>query len=138
SEIWNNPAFATSTSCNKQSEGTYVTDVVVPLLRAALGGLPNSHICLSTAERQSLASKARRNIGTSKERMGKKPDVEYEKKIIEILYVECSRIVCDATKKADDDTKLWRETLDGVSFVSAVCRPTSNQFGIVGIQVGGE
>ncbi|CAG8526987.1 16487_t:CDS:2 [Dentiscutata heterogama] len=126
SEIWNNPAFAT----------------IVPLLRAALGGLPNGRICLSTAERQSLASKARRNIGTSKERMGKKPDVmvleEYEKKIIEILYVECSRIVCDATKKADDDTKLWRETLDGVSFVSAVCRPTSNQFGIVGIQVGGE
>jgi len=32
-------------------------------------------ICLSTAERQSLASKARRNAGAVGERMGKKPDI---------------------------------------------------------------
>ncbi|CAB5394365.1 unnamed protein product [Rhizophagus irregularis] len=74
-EIWNNPAFTTSESRSKQSEGTYVTDIIVPLLRATLGDLPSGYICLSTAERQSLASKARKNAGTDKERMGKKPDV---------------------------------------------------------------
>ncbi|CAJ0838111.1 13054_t:CDS:2 [Entrophospora sp. SA101] len=71
------------------------------------------------AERQSLASKARRNIGVDEERMGKKPDVmmlvEYREKIIELLYTECSRIFCSKTKKADDRMKLWEETLDGLS-----------------------
>ncbi|GES81253.1 hypothetical protein GLOIN_2v1776328 [Rhizophagus clarus] len=140
-EIWNNPAFTTSESRSKQSEGTYVTDIIVPLLRATLGDLPSGYICLSTAERQSLASKARKNAGTDKERMGKKPDVmvldQYVDKIIELTYVECSRIVCSATKKANDEVKLWRETLDGASFVNIACRPTSSQFGIVGIQVAG-
>ncbi|CAJ0871070.1 7809_t:CDS:2 [Entrophospora sp. SA101] len=32
-EIWNNPAFATRASCDEQSEGMYITDVVVPLLQ---------------------------------------------------------------------------------------------------------
>ncbi|CAJ0918846.1 20752_t:CDS:2 [Entrophospora sp. SA101] len=36
-EVWNNWAFGTSMSCNEQSEGTYITDVIVPLL----WGLPN-------------------------------------------------------------------------------------------------
>lgn len=31
--------------------------------------------------------------------------------------------------------KLWRETLDGASFIGLLCRPPSNQFGVVGIQV---
>ncbi|CAH1768333.1 12323_t:CDS:2 [Entrophospora sp. SA101] len=56
-EVWSNLTFATSTSRNQQSEGTYITDVVVPLLRAGLGNLPNGYICLSTAERQSLATR---------------------------------------------------------------------------------
>ncbi|CAG8655334.1 10356_t:CDS:2, partial [Paraglomus occultum] len=68
-EIWHNPAFMTSTS---RSEGTYVTDVIIPLLRSSLGG---DIVCLSTAERQSLASKARRSIRLDEERMGKKPDI---------------------------------------------------------------
>ncbi|CAG8443359.1 11450_t:CDS:2 [Ambispora leptoticha] len=38
----------------------------------------------------------------------------------------------------DDSVKLWRETLDGISFVGTACRPTSNQFGIAGVQVAGE
>jgi len=113
-------SITTSESRSKQSEGTYVTDVIVPLLRATLGDLPSGHICLSTAERQSLASKARKNAGADKERMGKKPDVmvldQYVDKIIELTYVECSRIVCSTTKKANDEVKLWRETLDGASF----------------------
>ena len=33
---------------------------------------------------------------------------------------------------------MWRETLDGISFVNLVCRPLNNQFGIVGVQVAGE
>jgi len=71
--------------------------------------------------------------------MGKKPDamvlVKYEGKINEIAYTECSRIVTNDTKKAE--VKLWRETLDGISFVNLACRPLINQFGIVGIQVSG-
>lgn len=140
-EIWCNPAFATSTSRNQQSEGTYVTDVIVPLLRASLKNLPNDYVCLSTAERQSLASKARRNIGVEGERMGKKPDVMMlimaEEKVFELGYVESSRINCSKTKNDDDYMKLWRETVDGVSLIDATCRPKTNQFGIVGIQVAG-
>ncbi|CAG8542474.1 11517_t:CDS:2, partial [Scutellospora calospora] len=140
-EIWNNPTFMTITSRSEQSEGTYVADVIIPLLRASLNDLPNGSICLSTAERQSIASKARRNLGISGERMGKKPDVmgllKQDEKIIELLYTESSRIVCNNSKKADDDVKLWRETLDGVSYISAMCRPAGNQFGIVGIQIAG-
>ncbi len=48
----------TSTSRSEQSEGIYVADVIIPLLQASLSGLPNGSICLSIAERQSLASKA--------------------------------------------------------------------------------
>ncbi|CAJ0836166.1 14465_t:CDS:2, partial [Entrophospora sp. SA101] len=91
-EVWNNPAFETSMTCNMQSEGTYITDVIMPLLRASLGDLPNDRICLSTAERQSLASKARRNDGTGRKKMGKKPDVmALEKcngKLVEFLFAE--------------------------------------------------
>ncbi|CAG8793110.1 10906_t:CDS:2, partial [Gigaspora rosea] len=101
-EIWCNPAFATSTSRNQQSEGTYIADIIVPLLRTNLENLPNGYVCLSTAERQSLASKARRNIGVEEERMG-----------FEIGYNESSRINCNKTKKDDDYVKLWKETLDG-------------------------
>ncbi|CAG8765893.1 6097_t:CDS:2, partial [Cetraspora pellucida] len=80
----------------------------MPLLRATLSDLPNGCICLSTAERQSLASKARRN-----DRMGKEND---------------------ATKKEEDEIKLWRELLDGSSYINSACRPIHNQFGVVGIQ----
>ena len=72
----------------------------------------------------------------------KSPDImaieRWEEKVIELLYVESSRVVCTDKKANDDYVKLWRETLDGVNYVSSLCRPTSNQFGIVGIQVAGE
>ena len=45
---------------------------------------------------------------------------------VHVLYVVLQ-------KKQNDEVKLWRETLDGASFVNIACRPTSNQFGIVGI-----
>jgi DNA-binding response OmpR family regulator len=47
-EIWNNPAFENSTTHKEQSEGTYITDVVMPLLRASLEDMPNGKTCLST------------------------------------------------------------------------------------------
>lgn len=76
-----------------------------------------------------------------KERMGKKPDImvldQYVDKIIKLTYVEYLHIVCSTTKKANDKVKLWRETLDSVSFVNIACRPTNNQFGIVSIQITG-
>ncbi|CAG8557801.1 2014_t:CDS:2, partial [Dentiscutata heterogama] len=75
-------------------------------------------------------------------RIGKKPDVmvlvKHEQKVDELVYVECSRVVCTNTKRDDDAVKLWREALDGISYVGKSCRPASNQFGIVGIQVAGE
>ncbi|PKB98565.1 hypothetical protein RhiirA5_431170 [Rhizophagus irregularis] len=63
--------------------------------------------------------------------------LEQDEKIIELLYTESSRIVCSNSKKSDDEVKLWRETLDKASYISALCRPAGNQFGIVGIQVAG-
>ncbi|CAG8642303.1 2523_t:CDS:2, partial [Paraglomus occultum] len=140
-ETWSNPVFMSSISRSEQSEGTYISDIILPLLRSSLGDLLNGNICLSTAERQSLASKARRNAGAVGERMGKKPDImgllKWGDKFLELLYVESSRILCSNSKIMDDDVKLWRETLDGVSFVDALCRPVGNQFGIVGIQIAG-
>src|SRR5688572_3881294 len=136
--------------CSSQSEGTFITDIIVPLLRASLGDLPNGIVCLSTAERQSIASKTRKSLGSNEEKtsqppktpIGKKPDImlmeKYGNKIFEIAYVESSCIVCTNSKKDGDSVKLWRETLDGISFVNITCRPLSNQFGIIGIQIAGE
>ena len=66
-----------------QSEGTYITDIIVPLLQASLDDLPNGSICMSTAECQSIASKVRKSLGVNEEKsshsprvlIGKKPDV---------------------------------------------------------------
>ena len=133
-----------------QSEGTYITDIIVPLLQAGLDDLPNGSICMSTAERQSIASKVRKSLGVNEEEsshsprvlIGKKPNVMVMEKcggkIFELAYVESSQVICTNSKKEDDSIKLWRETLDGISLVGITCRPTSNQFGIVGIQVAGE
>ncbi|RHZ82994.1 hypothetical protein Glove_101g1 [Diversispora epigaea] len=71
--------------------------------------------------------------------MGKKPDImgllKRDEKILELMYVESSRIICTNSKKVDDGVKLWRETLDGMSFIGASCRPAGNQFGFVGLQI---
>nr|CAG8646908.1 12663_t:CDS:2 [Entrophospora candida] len=48
-EVWNNPAFEDSKARKEQSEGTYIVDVIMPLLRASLEDMPNGRICLSTA-----------------------------------------------------------------------------------------
>ncbi|CAG8492487.1 34788_t:CDS:1, partial [Racocetra persica] len=84
--MWNNPAFSSSMACSEQSEGTYVTDVVMLLLRASLSSFPNGPICLSSAERQSLASKTRKN-GLIR----KKPDLmvlmKYAEKLLKLLML---------------------------------------------------
>jgi len=38
-DVWANPAFG-SEFMGSQSEGTYVTDIIIPSIRAALKGLP--------------------------------------------------------------------------------------------------
>ncbi|CAG8723368.1 4375_t:CDS:2, partial [Dentiscutata heterogama] len=86
-------------SRNEQNEGTYISDVIMPLLRATLRNLPNGHICLSTAERLATLEKG-------------------EGKLVEYLYLESSRIFCNDTKKDDNETKLWRELLNGISIVN--------------------
>src|SRR5688572_8526654 len=103
---------------SSQSERTFITDDIVPLLRAGLGDLPNSTVCLSTAERQSIASKTQKSLGSNEERssqtlktsIGKKPDVMLMEKcggkIFKIAYVESSRIICTNSKKYDDSVKL--------------------------------
>lgn len=140
-ETWRSPVFMSSASRSEQSEGTYISDVLLPLLRSSLSDLLHGNICLSTAERQSIASKARRSAGVIGERMGKKPDImgmmKREEKVLELIYVESSRIICTNSKKKNDKIKLWREALDGMSFIEALCRPLGNQFGIVGIQIAG-
>ncbi|CAJ0843190.1 19380_t:CDS:2 [Entrophospora sp. SA101] len=40
-EIWSNPAFMSSVSRSEQSEGTYISDIIMPLLRSSLGDLLN-------------------------------------------------------------------------------------------------
>jgi len=42
-EIWNNPAYRNLESLEKLNEGSYLTDVIHPILRAALNGIFNSH-----------------------------------------------------------------------------------------------
>jgi len=62
-DIWKNPTFSLKL-VKSQSEGTYMTDVIVPMIRASLKDLPiGKSGYISTAERQSIASKDRRGVG---------------------------------------------------------------------------
>ena len=63
---------------------------------------------------------------------------QIEGKLYELLYVECSRSICNESKKHDDEIKLWREMNDGMDFVYKSCKPETNKFGIFGIQVAGK
>ena len=38
-------------------------------------------------------------------------------KYYELMYAECSRIICTKQKEEDDDIKLWRECNDGLFWV---------------------
>uniref|UniRef100_U9T644 Uncharacterized protein n=1 Tax=Rhizophagus irregularis (strain DAOM 181602 / DAOM 197198 / MUCL 43194) TaxID=747089 RepID=U9T644_RHIID len=113
----NNPAFS-SEFAKSQNEGTYVTNVIVPAIRATLKGLPlgrSSYV--SSAERQSSASADRKGEG----RTGRRPDImfvmKHDGKKYELIYVESSRLSCIPQKEKDDEIKLWRETNDGMYWV---------------------
>ncbi|CAG8598209.1 2260_t:CDS:2 [Paraglomus occultum] len=117
SDIWRNSAFDPKFA-KAQSEGTYVTDVIVPLLRVSLKKLPIRNTAfLSTAERQSQASADRKGEG----KQGKRPD---------IMFIE--------ERKDDDEVKLWREMNDGLYWVYSGSRPNKNEFGIAGVQIAGD
>ncbi|RHZ78183.1 hypothetical protein Glove_166g131 [Diversispora epigaea] len=77
--IWNNLAFTTDKIQDTQSEGTYITDIIVLLFRASLENLSNERL-------------------THKIPIGKKSDVmimaKYEDKIFELAYVKSSQILC--------------------------------------------
>ncbi|KAF0484072.1 hypothetical protein F8M41_023115 [Gigaspora margarita] len=123
-DIWKNPAFGIQFQfAESQSEGIYVTDVISPLLQASLKKLPIKNFAfLSSAEQQSLASENRRGDGK-----GKRPDMmlmeENKGKLYELMFVECSCLVCVEHKKKEDKTKLWREMNDGLDWVYKGCKP---------------
>ncbi|CAJ0759805.1 11596_t:CDS:2 [Entrophospora sp. SA101] len=69
-DIWKNPAFSPKFS-KSQSERTYMTHVIVPMICASSKGLSiGKSGFISTAECQSMASKDQRGIG-------KRPDVMF-------------------------------------------------------------
>ncbi|RHZ81290.1 hypothetical protein Glove_122g147 [Diversispora epigaea] len=109
--VWHNLAFC-SEFVATMNEGTYVNNIIVSLINACLS---NNHF--GEFERQSIASADRRGDG----RVGRRPDIMFiskeDDKYYELMYAECSRIICTKQKEEDDDIKLWQ------------------QFGIIGIQV---
>ncbi|UZO10979.1 uncharacterized protein OCT59_002556 [Rhizophagus irregularis] len=118
--------------------GTYVTNVIVPAIRATLKGLPlgrSSYV--SSAERQSSASADRKGEG----RTGRRPDImfvmKHDGKKYELIYVESSRLSCIPQKEKDDEIKLWRETNDGMYWVHKSSGLDKGEFRIIGIQVAG-
>ncbi|RIA91217.1 hypothetical protein C1645_822375 [Glomus cerebriforme] len=137
-DSWNNPAFS-SEFAKSQNEGTYVTNVIVPAIRATPKGLPlrrSSYV--SSAERQSSASANRKGEG----RAGRRPDImfvmKHNGKKYELIYVESSRLSCTLQKEKDDEIKLWRETNDGMYWVHKSSGPDKDEFGIIGMQVAGQ
>ncbi|GBB87583.1 hypothetical protein RclHR1_14040004 [Rhizophagus clarus] len=93
-------------SCSEQSEETYISDILLPLLCLSLSVLLHGNICLSTVERQSIANKARQSAEVIGEQIGKKPDImemiKQEDKVLELIYTESSRIICTNLKKKND------------------------------------
>ncbi|CAG8735260.1 11345_t:CDS:2, partial [Cetraspora pellucida] len=108
-ESWKNLAFSSELR-SSQNEGTYVTHVIAPSIRAVLKDLPfGKSSYISMAEKQSVASAERKGEGY----LGKKPDTMF------ILNQE------------------ERETNDGMDWVRNKCKPAKGKFGIVGIQEAG-
>ncbi|RHZ78049.1 hypothetical protein Glove_168g83 [Diversispora epigaea] len=135
--VWRNPAFC-SEFVATMNEGTYVNNIIVPLINACLS---NNHFgeseFITTFERQSIASADRRGD----RRVGRRPDIMFiskeDDKYYELMYTECSRIICTKQKEKDDDIKLWRECNDGLYWAQKSRRLKKEQFGIIGIQVAG-
>ncbi|CAG8731894.1 15341_t:CDS:2, partial [Acaulospora morrowiae] len=137
-DIWNNQAFG-SEFANSLNEDTYVSNVILPVIRATLQDLPfGKSTFISSFEKQSDASANRRGDGRS----GRRPDVmffvKHRERNYELLYIECSRLICTKQKEQDDEIKLWREANDEMYYVHKRCKPDKDEFGIVGVQVAGQ
>ncbi|CAG8749845.1 2204_t:CDS:2, partial [Cetraspora pellucida] len=95
----------------------------------------NFEVAGAILERESIASADRKGDG----QVGKRPDIMFMVKhldaFFEIMYVECSRLVCTPQKKVNDDIKLWSECNDGMYYTRKTLHPDKDQFGIVGIQI---
>ena len=63
--------------------------------------------------------------------------IKWEGKIFELVFGECSRILCSDNKKREDEIKLWRKANDGMFLVQKLRKPEKEQFTIIGIQVAG-
>ncbi|PKK56324.1 hypothetical protein RhiirC2_800266 [Rhizophagus irregularis] len=112
SDSWENPAFG-SEFVGSLNEGTYVTNVIVPVIRAMLKNLPfGKSSFISTSERQST--------------------------VFELMYTECSRLICSEKKKNDDRIKLWQKANDGMYWVRKGRKPNIDEFGIISLQVAGD
>ena len=80
-----------------------MTNVIVPMIRASLKDLPiGKSGYISTAERQSIASKDRRGVG-------KRLDIMFiascNNRSYELIYSESFCIICDEQKKENDRVK---------------------------------
>ena len=133
-DIWKNPAFETKL-VKSQSEGTYIADIIVLLIRVSLKDLLiRKSGYISTAERQSMASKDRRGVG-------KRLDImfiaSFHNRTYELIYGESSRIICNRQKKEDDQVKTWREMNDGMYWAHKGCKLEKDNFSIIRIQVAG-
>ncbi|PKK55624.1 hypothetical protein RhiirC2_858949 [Rhizophagus irregularis] len=136
-DVWNNLAFDSEVA-KTLNEGTYQSTVIVSAIRASLKNLPiDTSFFISTSEKQSVASADRKGEGNS----GRRPDImfvgKYREKIFELMYIECSRLICSPQKKTDDEIKLWREANDGMYWVLQSFKPDKDQFGIISMQVAG-
>ncbi|CAG8794676.1 20074_t:CDS:2, partial [Racocetra persica] len=123
-DVWNNLAlnFEVAGTLN---EGTYQSTVIVPFIQAVLKDLLFRSLFISISERESAASADRKGNGQAGRCLDVMFMVKHLDMLFEIMYVECSRLVCTPQKMIDDDVKLWREYND-------------EQFGIVEIQVAGD
>nr|CAG8666026.1 7098_t:CDS:2 [Entrophospora candida] len=108
--IWYDPAFR-SEFVVTMNEGTYVNNVITPLINACLFNNPfGESAFITTFERQSIASADRR--GDVK--VGRRPDIMFTKE--------------------NDNIKLWHEC---IYWAHKSHRLEKGQFGIIGMQVVG-
>ncbi|CAG8685732.1 5566_t:CDS:1, partial [Ambispora leptoticha] len=129
-DIWNNSAFS-SELAKTLNEGTYQLIVIVSAIRALLKNLPIGDSFISTSEKQSIASANRKGEGYMRRHLDIMLVVKYLETVFELMYVECSRLICTPQKKTDDEIKLWQETNDRLYWIHQSLKPDKDQFGIV-------
>ena len=83
-----------------------------------------------------MASKDRRG------KKGKRLDIMFIAKhmdrIYELVFAECSHIICSDVKEDDDKVKLWWKFNDALYWTNRGCKlKEKNEFNILGFQVAG-